>query len=186
MRTFVQGFSGFFLLLALAAAPALVRAESRVQVVPGMDLSRYAGSWYEIARFPNRFQKRCISDVVANYVLQPGGTMGVVNKCRQADGSYKEAQAQARLADPAQPNTKLEVRFAPSWLSWLPWVWGDYWVIALDADYRYSLVGTPDHDYLWILARTPTLDAAVYEHLLAQAKAQGFDITRLKKTGQGQ
>lgn len=174
------------LLLALVLSPALLRAEVPVQVVQGMDAERYTGTWFEIARFPNRFQKQCAGDVSANYSLQPDQTLRVANKCRLADGQYEEAIGVARQADRTQANTKLKVRFAPSWLSWLPFVWADYWVIALDPDYRYALVGTPDHEYLWILSRSPALDAATYDTLVDKARIQGYDTTRLQKTSQTQ
>lgn len=174
-----------YLAFLLAVMPAFSRAEPQAQPVASMDVARYAGNWYEIARFPNRFQKQCAGDVTANYSQLPEGRVQVVNKCRLADGRYEVATALARRADLAQPNTVLKVRFAPRWLSWLPFVWADYWVLALDADYQHALVGTPDHDYLWVLSRTPTLDDAAYEALVAQARAQGYDVSRLQKTVQG-
>lgn len=173
------------LALLLAVLPVLLRAEPKAQPVAGMDIARYAGVWYEIARFPNRFQKQCAGDVTANYSLLPEGRVQVVNKCRLADGSHESATAVARQADPSLPNTVLKVRFAPEWLSWLSFVWADYWVIALDPDYQHALVGTPDHDYLWILSRTPTLGDVAYEALVATARAQGYEVRRLQKTVQG-
>ena len=176
--------SAFYLFMLVACLSGLLRAEVPVRAVQGMDIGRYVGTWHEIARFPNRFQKQCAGDVTANYTPLTDGTLRVLNKCRLADGKYEQAVGVARKADPDLPNTVLKVRFAPKWLAWLPFVWADYWVVALDPEYGYALVGTPDHDYLWVLSRTPTLDAAVYEQLLTKAKAQGYDISRLQKTGQ--
>ena len=85
---------------------------------------------------------------------------------------------------PGTNNAKLQVRFAPGWLSWLPLVWGDYWIISLDADYSLVTVGTPSRDYLWILSRTPTISAAQYEAAVNNATRQGFDTARLEKTVQ--
>lgn len=174
------------LLLMAAFLPGALPAadQAPVQALPRMDVQRYAGQWFEIARFPNRFQKQCSGDVTARYTLQADGGIEVVNRCRLADGRYDQATALARQQDPGS-NTRLKVRFAPAWLSWLPWVWADYWVIALDTDYRHALVGTPDRDYLWVLSRTPQLDERAYADLLEKAKAQGYDINRLQKTAQG-
>lgn len=174
------------LLLAAALLPAVSPAAEPppVQALPAMDVQRYAGQWFEVARFPNRFQKQCSGDVTARYTPQADGNVQVLNRCRLADGRYDEATGQARLQDPAGRNTQLEVRFAPAWLSWLPWVWGDYWVIALDRDYRYALVGTPDRGYLWVLSRTPQLDERAYADMLEKAKAQGYDVSRLQRTAQ--
>jgi len=94
------------------------------------------------------------------------------------------AEGKARLASANGPNSKLKVRFAPAWLSWLPAVWGDYWIIELAPDYSYSVVGTPDRKYLWILSRTPQMDAATYDRLVRQSAAKGFDVARLVKTNQ--
>lgn len=79
----------------------------------------------------------------------------------------------------------LEVRFAPAWLSWLPMVWGDYWVIALDPDYQWAMVGAPDADYLWILSRTPRLDEGIRERLLARAAAMGYPVEEVVDSPQG-
>ena len=169
----------------LLAATTIARAAKRpLQVVPSVDLSRYAGEWYEIARLPNRFQKKCAGEVKANYTIKANGDIDVVNRCREVNGKIAEAQGTARRADKDKPNSILEVRFAPSLLSFLPFVWGDYQIIALADDYSYSMVGTPDRKYLWILARSPQLNEETYERLIAEAKEQGFDVGRLQKTRQ--
>jgi apolipoprotein D and lipocalin family protein len=91
-------------------------------------------------------------------------------------------EGRARIADASGPNTKLEVRFVPAWLGWLPFVWGDYWIIELAPDYSYALVGAPSREYLWILARSPDTDAATFEQLKQRAAAQGFEVARLVRT----
>jgi len=154
------------------------------QSVPTVDLDRYAGRWYEIARLPNRFQKNCARGTTADYELLPDGEIRVVNSCEKADGSPMRAEGRARLADKRGPTSRLKVRFAPGFLSFLPMVWGDYWVLDLPDDYSTALVGTPSHDYLWILSRTPELDEATYERIVATAAAQGFDIARLVRSPQ--
>jgi apolipoprotein D and lipocalin family protein len=149
-----------------------------------VDLARYAGRWYEIARLPNRFQEKCAGDVQAVYTLRPDGRVRVVNSCRKADGSLTQAEGVARRAEAEGPAGRLEVRFAPAFLSFLPFVWGDYWILALDRDYRHAMVGDPGRRYLWILSRDPALDDATYHDLVAQAKSLGYDVSRLARTAQ--
>ena len=163
-----------------------VKDRKSLQVVPSVDLSRYTGKWYEIARLPNRFQENCAGEVMATYSLLEGSQLKVINRCRKPNGEIKEAQGKARLADKNGPTSKLEVRFAPSWLSWLPAVWGDYWIIDLASDYSYSVVGTPDRDYLWILSRTPQMEEATYKGLIDKAAAAGFSVERMVKTRQAE
>src|SRR5690606_16018217 len=116
---------------------------------------------------------KCASDTTANYELNADGTVAVVNRCRREDGGMQEAEAVARMVDGR--TSTLEVRFAPAWLSWLPAVWGDYWVVALDeADYEWAMVGAPAAVFLAILSRSPRLAAAVLDGLLAQARALGY------------
>ncbi|MFH1573663.1 MAG: lipocalin family protein [Acidobacteriota bacterium] len=175
----------FALVLMLPGAMLQARADGQqaLVVVSSVDLSRYAGKWYEIARLPNRFQKDCAGDVTATYSLLEGDQLLVVNECRQEGGQNRRAEGKARLADKRGPNSKLKVRFAPSWLSWLPAVWGDYWIIDLSPDYSHAVVGTPDRKYLWILARTPQMDEALYQRIVEQTAARGFDVSRLVRTG---
>jgi apolipoprotein D and lipocalin family protein len=171
--------------LALLAGAIVHSAEKReLDVVPSIDLSRYAGQWYEIARLPNRFQKQCTGDVTANYALRSDGRIDVVNRCRKNSGDVTQAKGIARRASQKKANSILKVRFAPSYLSFLPFVWGDYQVIALAEDYSYAVVGTPDRKYLWILSRSPYLDEKIYQQLLNRAQEQGFDISRLQRTQQ--
>lgn len=182
----------FNLVLSLGLSAALVTGTAQAQTatpaplatVSSVDLDRYMGRWYEIARFPNRFQKDCSGPATADYVLQPSGRVQVTNRCPQADGKTDEAIGEARrIGGPGSP--KLEVRFAPSWLSWLPMVWGNYWVIDLDPAYTLAVVSEPKREYLWVLARQPQVDAATWEALMARLRAQGFDLTKLLKVGAG-
>jgi apolipoprotein D and lipocalin family protein len=173
--------------LATLPAIVLVRAaqgKRQLRVVPEVDLARYAGQWYEVARFPNRFQKRCAGEVTAQYTLQPSGKISVLNRCRLENGEQIEAEGVARVAGKGQPNSILKVRFAPAFLSFLPQVWGDYQIVALSPDYTHALVGDPAREYLWILSRSPQMDDATYNRLVEEARAQGFDVSRLQKTRQ--
>jgi apolipoprotein D and lipocalin family protein len=173
--------------VALAAAtlqPATARAQTPapVRTVPLVNLDRYAGNWFEIARFPNRFQRQCLGDVRASYARRADGRLDVVNRCRTADGQA-EALGVARIVD-EQTFARLKVRFAPAWLSFLPLVWGDYWIIALAPDYSWAVVGDPGRDYLWILARVPHLDDESVALARRAARDNGFDVERLVSTQQ--
>lgn len=173
------------LLLGLVSACASSSTEPAGAValtaVPALDVPRYMGTWYEIAKFPNWFQAKCDSETSATYSLQPDATLQVVNRCRRASGEMDEALGIARqIGDETSP--RLQVRFAPWWLSWIPSVWGNYWVVDLDAGYQLVAVSEPRREYLWILARSPQVDPGAYEALLGRLKAKGFDLARLEVT----
>lgn len=148
-----------------------------VSSVPDLDISRYAGEWHEIARLPMFFQRQCVSDITAQYTLSEDGQIGVVNRCRNDDGEIEEVDGIARRVE-GHPG-RLQVRFAPDWLSWLPFTWADYWVIALDSEYQWAVVGEPGRDYLWILARTPELGRTQFDQIKAQVVAMGYDLDEL-------
>ena len=166
-----------FLATAFAASLALpsARAAAPLPVVPQLDLDRYAGQWHEIARYPNFFERMCVGDVTAHYTRNADGTVSVVNACRKEDGSMQRAEGLARVVAPA----RLEVRFAPAWLGFLPFVWGDYWVIDLAPDYSHAVIGEPSREYLWILARNPRMDDATYARITGGLAALGYDPARL-------
>nr|WP_248281869.1 lipocalin family protein [Parazoarcus communis] len=111
------------------------------------------------------------------------GCVRVVNRCQTTEGTLSEAIGEARQIG-ASTSPKLEVRFAPAWLSFLPFVWGDYWVIELDDDYQLVAVSEPNRDYLWILSRTPEVDPVSYNALLTRLQQQGFDLQRMEATKQ--
>ena len=168
---------------ASLAVSADAPAPAPLQTIAALDVPRYMGTWYEIAKYPNWFQKKCVSDTHADYSLQPDGRVQVINRCREQDGTLSEAVGLARQIGAAD-SARLEVRFAPAWLSFLPMVWGDYWVIDLDPDYQLVAVSEPSREYLWVLARTPVVDAQAYETLLARLQARGFDLGKLERTRQ--
>jgi apolipoprotein D and lipocalin family protein len=178
-------FGSLVALIPLALGWAATSARPDLRVVPEVDLGRYAGRWFEIARLPNRFQSKCASEVTAVYTPRPDGRLTVTNRCRRADGGVDEAVGIARRV-PGRPASILEVRFAPAFLSFLPAVWGDYQIIALDPEYRHALVGTSDRQFLWVLSRTPRLETEVLQALLADAKAQGFDTDAVTRTPRAQ
>jgi apolipoprotein D and lipocalin family protein len=166
---------------AVSAGTGCAPARGNVQTVDAVDLTRYVGEWFEVARFPNQFQDECAGDVRATYAARPDGRLDVINRCRGEDGAAMEARGVARVVDD-QTRAKLKVRFAPAWLSFLPFVWGDYWILGLGADYSWAMVGSPDGEYLWILSRTPVLDWERYTLALATASGNGFDTGRLVAT----
>jgi apolipoprotein D and lipocalin family protein len=168
--------------MAMAAA-SILKASSPVRSIPAVDLSRYAGRWYEIARYPNWFQRQCAGEVTAEYTLEPDGRIRVVNRCRTADGTMERAEGVAKKT-PGAPDSQLKVRFAPAVFSFIPAVWADYWIIALAPDYRYAVVGDRSRKYVWILSRTPRLEGSAYDEALAALEANGFDPNRLEPTKQ--
>lgn len=170
--------------LALAACLGLMAAAAWAQpaplaTVPSVDVPRYMGTWYEIAKYPNWFQKKCASSTSATYSLQADGQVQVLNRCKTANGEWSEALGTARQIGRAN-SPRLQVRFAPAWLSFIPMVWGNYWIIDLDPQYQWVVVSEPSREYLWILSRTPELPAATYQSLLDKLAANGFDLQRIQ------
>lgn len=174
-RTFLRALIGLVIFAASLISPwARASTESTkptVSVVTYVDLERYVGRWYEIAKIPNRFQKQCARGTSAEYSLDEDGRITVVNQCFKEDGTRDEAKGVAKVVD-AATHAKLKVSFV-SFLGWRPF-WGDYWVIGLDEEYRWAVVGTPDRKYGWILARTPTLGAEALDKVFAIVEANGY------------
>jgi apolipoprotein D and lipocalin family protein len=164
------------------ASSFAARSSTQPQTVDKVDLDRYMGRWFEVARLPNRFQDLCKSNVVATYSKTIAGKITVENRCVNEAGEVKEAIGEARSVEAS--NSKLEVRFAPSWLSWLPLVWGDYWVLHLETDYSVALVGSPDRQFLWVLSRNQKIDKIKMDMLLSKAKEQGFSVEKVLATVQ--
>jgi apolipoprotein D and lipocalin family protein len=148
-----------------------------LRTVPHVDLDRYLGTWYDIASFPQRFQRGC-SGTTATYTLRGDGLIDVLNRCRKGSLTAKEslAKGRARVVDQTT-NAKLKVSFFRPF-------WGDYWIIDLGPNYEYAVVGHPSRDYLWILSRTPNMDGAVYEGILGRLRQQGYEVERLSRTQQ--
>jgi apolipoprotein D and lipocalin family protein len=170
------------MLLSLVGAACATTTTARLhlpelQTVPRVDLGRYLGTWFEIASFPQRFQRGCTA-TTAIYTLRDDGQIDVVNRCRKGspDGPEKVARGRARVVD-RSTNAKLEVSFFRPF-------WGDYWIIDLGADHEYAVVGHPGRDYLWILSRTPTMDPELYASIVRRLQAQGYETDRLQKTTQ--
>nr|WP_198981098.1 lipocalin family protein [Herbaspirillum sp. ASV7] len=179
MKKIPQVLAATLVCLAVLGAAAPVTAQE-VKTVASVDLKRYAGKWYEIAKIPNSFQKKCLSSTTAEYTPREDGQIDVRNRCKTADG-IDEALGVAKVV-PGSNNSKLQVRFAPAWLSWIPMVWGDYWIMELDDQYSLVTVGSPSREYLWVLSRTPTISEEQYENAINNATKQGFDTSRVVKS----
>jgi len=171
MKTFIS--CTIVLLLASCASHGLVIAPP--EVVPQVDLARYIGRWYEIASFPQRFQRGC-TDSRADYRLRDDGKIEVLNSCFR-NGKVDTAKGKAWVADKST-NAKLKVSFF--------WPFrGDYWIIDLGKDYEYAVVSAPARKYLWVLARSPKMDDALYTRIVERLRERGFDVARLLRTEHG-
>lgn len=167
--------------VGLSVAPSIVADERPVETVPFVDLTRYAGKWFEIGRLPNRFQRDCVG-ATAEYGVRDDGAVSVLNTCYREDGSTRSIEGKAEVRDESS-NAKLQVRFNGFWFKVFSWlIKADYWVIDLAEDYSYAVVGTPNRDYLWILSREPTMDEATYRGVTARVASQGFDVARIIRT----
>jgi apolipoprotein D and lipocalin family protein len=161
------------LILAACANPPERRDSGQpLQTVPRVDLERYLGLWFEIARYDSSFEEGC-EGVTAEYAMREDGLISVVNTCYEGalDGPVETAEGRARVAN-GQTNAELEVSFFGPF-------WGDYWIIELDEDYQWAVVSEPRGRYLWILAREPRMDQAVLDERLARLEADGFDTSAL-------
>jgi apolipoprotein D and lipocalin family protein len=148
-----------------------------MRTVSHVDLKRYQGKWYEVARLPLSWEKKCASDVTATYTLRADGKVDVLNECRKFDGTMTRSHGTARVASKDGSNSRLKVTFF--------WPFsGDYWILDLDSEYRWALVGTPNRKHLWVLSRTPSLDKDVFEGLMGKARALGFETAGLILTKQ--
>jgi len=161
------------LLVAVLSACRSSAHVSTLEVVPSVDLNRYIGTWYEIARYPNSFQKKDCVGTTATYALREDGKISVVNRCRKGspDGPEDKVSGKAWVVDP-KTNARIKVQFF--------WPFsGDYWIIQLGEQYEYAVVGHPDRTYLWILSRTPQMDPELYAHIITRLKQQGYDPSKL-------
>lgn len=176
----IQGNSILPILIGIFASvsPLLATAADApppLQTVSHVDVNRYMGKWYEIASFPQWFQKNCTA-VSATYTLRKDGDVDVLNECRDKtlDGKLRSAKGKAWIVD-RESNARLKVRFF--------WPFsGDYWIIDLGAEYQYAVVGHPKRNYLWILSRSRQMDPAVYDQILERLKQHHYDVNRLNKT----
>jgi apolipoprotein D and lipocalin family protein len=148
-----------------------------LQTVEKVDLNRYLGKWYEVARLPNRFQEGCAGST-AEYALQEDGDISVINSCRkEQDGRVVQVTGRAWVVDTTS-NAQLKVSFF--------WPFrGDYWIIELGKEYEYAVVGTPNRKFLWILSRTPSMDDGLYAEILQRVEKQGFNSSAVVRENAG-
>ncbi len=153
------------------------RTRPPLAVVDHVDINRYAGTWYEIASYPNEFQRGC-AGTRATYTLREDGRIGVLNECYRGglDGELTRARGTAKVVDPV---TKAKLKVTFFW----PF-YGDYWIIDLGKDYEYAVVGHPDYRYLWILSRSPRMEEDLYQSILRKIRSLSYDTERLVKTPQ--
>ncbi len=151
-----------------------ILTNTMLEVVSKVELEKYLGKWYEIAHLPAKFQEGC-NETTATYTLLANGAISVLNECTK-NGKVKLARGKAKLVDKIT-NAKLKVTF------FWPF-YGDYWIIKLGDNYEYSVVGTPNRRYLWILSRTSKMDGELFSQLIEFVKAKGFDVVSLIKTSQ--
>lgn len=169
------------LLVAACASPA--EQYPPLPTVEAVDLERYAGTWHEVARYPNRFQADCARDTRATYTPLGRRRIEVLNQCVRADGSVMSVTGVAEVID-ARSGAKLKVSFLPWWLRWTGLGRGDYWVLHLSPDYRIAVVGEPSRRFLWILARTPTVSEREIAGLLPVIRSAGYAPERLLRAAQ--
>jgi apolipoprotein D and lipocalin family protein len=160
--------------IGIAAAITFASKNEPLETVAHVELDKYLGKWYEIAVFPQNFEKGC-TNTTAEYSMMDDGKIAIKNSCL-VDGKPKVIEGKAQVTD-KKTNARLEVQFAWSFS-------GKYWIIALAPDYSYAVVGHPNRKYLWILGRKPVMDNMTYNHLVLVAASKGFDIRKLVKTVQ--
>jgi apolipoprotein D and lipocalin family protein len=167
--------------VVITASCTGMESKQPLPTVASVDLTRYAGTWYEIARRPMWFQRHCV-DSKAVYTTRPDGTLGVHNECITTSGHVEQANGIATVID-RTTNARLAVTFDNFFARLVgPSREGNYWIFDLDQDYRTALVGTPDRRYLWILSRTQRLDETTYQQLVTKAQQLGFPVSDLIKS----
>jgi apolipoprotein D and lipocalin family protein len=160
------------LLLFLLAIGSLAQPTDEPEPVERVDLERYAGLWYEIAKIPNSFQRKCSRDTTAYYKLREDGRLSVLNRCIKKDGSVIEAKGVAKVMD-SDTNAKLKVSFFS--IFGIQLFWGDYWIIGLGDDYEYAIVGHPNRRYGWILSRERQLSSQDLEIIYGILRDRGYN-----------
>lgn len=174
--------------MAIGASSILTLAHAQtepLQAVEKIELNKYLGTWHEVARKPLYFQRKCDSNVTANYSLNKNGNIKVDNSCYTKDGKFKQTIGEGFVQN-APSNSKLKVSFLPKIIRWLPVGRGDYWVLKIDENYETVLVGEPDKKYMWILSRSQQPQPEVVQEYLNYAESLGYDLSDLIKTKQTQ
>ena len=163
------------ILLIVTCSQTVQAQEKKLAVVSHVEIDKYLGLWYEVARKPFYFQQDCIKNVTARYTLNENGNVIVDNRCIEEDQQEKRSVGEAFVVN-APYNSKLKVSFIPEAIRWLPFGRGDYWILKLDKDYRMVLIGEPSRKYLWILAREPKPDPELVDAYLKYASTLGYQL----------
>jgi apolipoprotein D and lipocalin family protein len=153
-----------------------------LKTVEMVDISRYAGLWYEAAKIPNRFQKRCDRNTTAFYSIRDDGRLAVVNQCEETDGTVIKAEGLAKISDTITC-AKLRVSFFK--IFGIPVYLGDYWIIGLDDDYQWAVIGTPNRKYGWVLSREPSINDQTWKIINQILTGQGYlpeDFVKTRNT----
>jgi apolipoprotein D and lipocalin family protein len=181
MVPFLAAVFGLGMMVSSVASPEPLTNRAEPAVAENVDLSRYLGRWYEIARIPVWFQKECACGTTAEYTLVKDGVVSVVNRCSTSQGEVKEAKGRAWVVDKKTP-AKLKVSFFPLFGFWL--FGGHYWIIDLDPDYQYAVIGHPKRTLGWILSRTPRLSEEVLDAIAERLEANGYSFSQFKMSNQ--
>jgi apolipoprotein D and lipocalin family protein len=160
---------------AFAVVPSAY-SQVPLESVANVDLNRYLGRWYEIAKYPNRFERKCDRNITATYALRSDGKISVVNACTTREGKLTQSSGWAKVVD-QKSGSKLKVTF------FWPF-FGDYWIIDLGPNYEYAVVGEPGRKYLWILSRIARMDDKLYTEITGRLAAKGYDAAKLERAKQ--
>ena len=172
MNNYLVAIFGILILFLISCASSQNKDFPPLTTVEKVDLNKYAGLWYEVAKIPNSFQDHCAYGTTAEYKLQKDGSIQVINKCYDENGEPDIADGVANVVD-KKTNSKLEVSFV-SFLGIRPF-WGDYWIIGLDDNYQWAVVGTPGRKYGWVLSRTPSLPDETMQKIFSILKEQNYN-----------
>ena len=172
MNNYLVAIFGISILFLISCASSQNKDFPTLTTVEQVDLNKYVGLWYEVAKIPNSFQDHCAYGTTAEYKLQKDGSIQVINKCYDENGETDIADGVANILD-KKTNAKLEVSFV-SFLGIRPF-WGDYWIIGLDENYLWAIVGTPGRKYGWVLSRTPSLPDETMQMIFSILKEQNYN-----------
>jgi apolipoprotein D and lipocalin family protein len=186
VRSFNSSFCRLLTIACLCGGLSSSALATDVKAVESVDLQRYLGRWHEIASIPQFFQRKCIRDTVAEYSALESGEIRVENTCTREDGGREKAEGRARRSEPnvANATSKLEVSFLKLFGEYRFWAGGDYWVIELDPNYQWVVVGHPSRRYGWVLARKQSLPVVTIAEIVGRIKAQGYDACEFIVTPQ--
>ena len=150
-----------------------------IETVENLNIGKYLGVWHQIALIPNYFQKDCVDDTQAEYEVLSDDSITILNSCLSLGGERLLAAGIGRATGEPRNFARLKVSFAPKWLAWIPFVWGDYWILSIDDEYNSVLIGSPDRRYLWILSRQKFIQKEIFADYLEKAKKNEFDTSLL-------